>query len=321
MRRAADVLRAGGLVAFPTETVYGVGADATNAAAVAKIFAAKGRPSTNPLIVHVADVDSARRYASEWPGDATRLAEQFWPGPLTLVVPKTSAIVDSVTAGRQTVALRVPDHALALELLGAFGGPVAAPSANKSNHVSPTTAAHVVQELGGTVDVILDGGPCRVGIESTVVDLTGPRPVIFRPGGVPRLEVEAVVGPVDVFGGAVDAAESSASPGQHARHYAPRTPAFRVPFDRSAFTPGQCGVIMPGRRREWRQVRGIRLAILPSNPDEYARLFYSTLRELDRLGLNAIYIGMPPERPEWEAVRDRITRATRPLGGGAGAEG
>src|SRR4051812_1359954 len=182
IRRAAQVLRSGGLVAFPTETVYGLGADATNADAVAKIFAAKGRPSTNPLIVHVADAATARRYATDWPVAASRLAERFWPGPLTLVLPKAMSIVSAVTAGLGTVGLRVPNHPLALQLLQDFSGPVAAPSANRSNRVSPTTAQHVRDELGDSVDVILDGGPCAVGIESTVIDLTtAPRPTLLRP--------------------------------------------------------------------------------------------------------------------------------------------
>jgi len=192
---AADLLRRGGLVAFPTETVYGLGADATNAEAVARIFAVKGRPATNPLIVHVADLETAKRYAATWSDAAQTLAAVWWPGPLTLVVPKTPEIVDAVSAGRPTVALRVPDHPVALELLRAFGGPVAAPSANRSTHVSPTTADHVRQELGDEVDIILDGGPCSVGIESTVLDLTGDRPVILRPGGVTRQKIEAIVGP------------------------------------------------------------------------------------------------------------------------------
>jgi L-threonylcarbamoyladenylate synthase len=198
---AAAVLRRGGLVAFPTETVYGLGADATNADAVTKIFAAKGRPSTNPLIVHVADAAVARRYATAWPPAAAQLADRFWPGPLTLVLPKAPDIVPAVTAGLNTVGLRVPDHPVALQLLREFGGAVAAPSANRSNRVSPTTADHVREELGDAVDLVLDGGPCRVGIESTVLDLTTERPTILRPGGLSREQIEAVVGPVGVADG------------------------------------------------------------------------------------------------------------------------
>jgi L-threonylcarbamoyladenylate synthase len=316
-RAAVAALRAGGLVAFPTETVYGLGADATNPAAVAKIFAAKGRPSTNPLIVHVADLETGRRYAAEWTDAAQTLAAVWWPGPLTLVVPKKPEIVDAATAGRPTVALRVPDHPLALELLREFGGPVAAPSANKSNHVSPTTAAHVYDELGDAVDVVLDGGPCAVGIESTVVDLTGERPVILRPGGVPRRKVEAIVGPVELFAGAVDAANAAASPGQHARHYAPRTPAVRfetpqrgqIKANAPDGTSNGLMVVSPMVvLKKWGPI-----VAMPNSPEMYATNFYAVLRELDAMGLREIYIEMPPARPEWEAVRDRIVRATRPL--------
>ena len=316
-KKAAEVLRAGGLVAFPTETVYGLGADATNPAAVAKIFAAKGRPSTNPLIVHVADAGSARRYATEWPAGAARLAERFWPGPRALVVPKAPAVTDAVTAGRQTVALRVPNHPVALELLRAFGGPVAAPSANKSNHVSPTTAAHVRGELGGSVGVILDGGPCRVGIESTVVDLTGPRPVILRPGGVPRREIEDLVGPVETFSGSLSQHQPATSPGQHARHYAPRTPAYR-------FDPEQYPRIPPtahdGRPNGLVAITSRRplqgwgwMISMAKDPRVYAEHLYQALHNLDAENVATIYVEMPPDRPDWEAVRDRITRATRPL--------
>ncbi|MDB5296114.1 MAG: translation factor, partial [Phycisphaerales bacterium] len=194
--RAVQLLRAGRLVAFPTETVYGLGADATNPTAVARIFAAKGRPATNPLIAHVADAAAARRYASAWPAAADLLAAAFWPGPLTLVLPKDPSVVDAATAGLPSVGLRVPDHPVALDLLRAFGGAVVAPSANRTNRVSPTMADHVRDELGEAVDLILDGGPSAVGIESTVLDLTGDVPRILRPGGVSRARLEAVVGPV-----------------------------------------------------------------------------------------------------------------------------
>ena len=314
---AADLLRRGGLVAFPTETVYGLGADATNAEAVARIFAVKGRPATNPLIVHVADLETAKRYAATWSDAAQTLAAVWWPGPLTLVVPKTPEIVDAVSAGRPTVALRVPDHPVALELLRAFGGPVAAPSANKSTHVSPTTADHVRQELGDEVDIVLDGGPCSVGIESTVLDLTGDRPVILRPGGVARQKIEAIVGPVEVFAGAVDPAERAASPGQHAKHYAPRTPAVR-------FETPQRGLIHPeapdGTPNGLMCVGTIDyvkkygpIVAMSKVPEVYARNFYAVLRELDGMGLRTIFIEVPPDRPEWAAVRDRILRATTPL--------
>lgn len=317
IEKAALVLRAGGLVAFPTETVYGLGADATNPDAVAKIFAAKGRPSTNPLIVHVADIETAKRYAAEWFDAAQTLAAVWWPGPLALVVPKAPTIVDAATAGRPTVALRVPDHPLALEMLRAFGGPVAAPSANKSNHVSPTTAAHVREELGAAVNLVIDGGPCAVGIESTVLDLTGPRPVILRPGGVPRRKIEAIVGPVALFAGATDPAEASASPGQHARHYAPRTPAVRFETPQRGLIRPEApdgtsnGIVLVGGTEDLKKFGPI--VAMPRVPEAYAQHFYAVLRELDAMKLRQILIEMPPARPEWEAVRDRVTRATRPL--------
>jgi L-threonylcarbamoyladenylate synthase len=245
--RAAAILRSGGLVAFPTETVYGLGADATDAAAVQKIFAAKGRPSTNPLICHVPDATVARRYVTSWPDEAEKLADRFWPGPLSLVLPKGDAIPHEVTAGRGTVALRAPKHPLTLSLLRIFDRPLAGPSANKSTHVSPTTAQHVREEFpAGEVDMILDGGPCDVGIESTVLDLSAGRPTILRPGGVSREQIEQVIGPVDLFTGAADPSVAAASPGQHEKHYAPRTPAYR--FDAS-----QRASIRPAVRRSTSQ--------------------------------------------------------------------
>jgi L-threonylcarbamoyladenylate synthase len=314
--QAAAILRSGGLVAFPTETVYGLGADATNAAAVRKIFAAKGRPGTNPLICHVPDADGAKRYAATWPAEATRLAERFWPGPLTLVLPKTEAIVAEATAGKGTVGLRAPNHPLTLELLRQVGLPIAGPSANKSNHVSPTTAQHVREELGDAVDLILDGGPCTVGIESTVLDLSSDRPTILRPGGVSRARIEDVIGPVEVFAGSVAGGVAAASPGQQERHYAPRTPAVRFETSQRGLirpeTDGQPnGVMVVGTIdyvKKWE-----RIVAMPKVPEVYAQNFYAVLRELDAMGLHTIYIEFPPDAPQWAAVRDRIRRATRPL--------
>jgi L-threonylcarbamoyladenylate synthase len=329
VQRAAEVLRRGGLVAFPTETVYGLGADATNPVAVRRIFQAKGRPGTNPLIVHVADAEVARRYAAAWSDAAQRLADAFWPGPLTLVLPKTPDIAPEVTASLATVGLRVPDHALALELLRAFDGPVAAPSANQSTHVSPTTAAHVCDDLGDTVDAILDGGPCAVGIESTVLDLSGPAPRILRPGGVTRERLEAVIGPLELVAARADVATPAASPGQHAVHYAPRTPTQRFEarhrpgveriarrrsheplgflfFGRGDDAPPAGDAGDPPRSRacvRW----------MPTDPAAYARELYASLRDLDGQFLTTIYVEMPPRAPEWTAVRDRLTRAGKPM--------
>ena len=319
--QGAAILQSGGLVAFPTETVYGLGADATNAEAVQKIFAVKGRPSTNPLICHVPDAHVAQRYARVWPPVASQLAATFWPGPLTLVLPKAEDIPHDVTAGRDTVALRAPNHPLTLMLLRILDRPLAGPSANKSSHVSPTTAQHVRDELGGDVDMILDGGSCDVGIESTVLDLSGPRPAILRPGGVTREQIEALIGPIDVFGGAVDPSVAAASPGQHERHYAPRAPAFRFSREQldGVLAAAQDAAHEPGilffgsTPHEAQDIPFRGLGETPQTPREYAQVLYRLLREIDALQPDRIYIEMPPDEPQWTAVRDRIIRATQPL--------
>jgi L-threonylcarbamoyladenylate synthase len=305
IEQAVELLRRGRLVAFPTETVYGLGADATDAHAVARIFAAKGRPSTNPLICHVADESVARQYARRWPAHAAAIAQAFWPGPITLVLPKVNAIPDIVTAGRDTVGLRAPNHPLALELLRAFGKPIAGPSANRSNHISPTTAEHVRNELGDRVDLVLDGGPCAVGIESTVLDLSGDMPAILRPGGVSREQIEAVIGPVSVRHVVVNPNEAAVSPGQHARHYAPMTPAIRVEH-LSARYPADVGLLALSGTDAPVQL------LMPPDPAEYARRFYAALRQLDAMDLRLLVIELPPDTPAWAAVRDRIIRATTP---------
>jgi len=321
--RAVPILLAGGLVAFPTETVYGLGADATNAAAVERIFMAKGRPTTNPLIAHVADEQVARRFAAIWPETAAELARIFWPGPLTLVLPKRpGGIVPQATAGLASVALRSPDHPLALALLRAFNGPLAAPSANRSTHVSPTTAGHVCDELGESVDMILDGGPCRVGIESTVLDLTTAQPTILRPGSVTQEQIERVIGPVRLFAGSVSPDKAAVSPGQQEVHYAPVTPAFR--FEREAINV--LGEWLRDRPRETialfhlsdleitvERDRALRLVAMPASPDRYAAMLYATLRDWDARGIDTIVVEMPPNEPAWLAVRDRLRRATRAI--------
>ncbi len=307
---AIEILRRGGLVAFPTETVYGLGADATNVAAVKRIFELKGRPPTNPLICHVADAQVAQRYARVWPPAAARLSERFWPGPLTLVVPKTDAIPTQVTAGFGSVGLRAPNHSLTLKLLRAFGRPLAGPSANRSSQVSPTTAQHVRDDLGTSVDLVLDGGPCTLGIESTVLDLTA-APVIRRPGGVSREEIEALVGRVEVYRGFVAGDVAAVSPGQHQKHYAPRKPAFRfAPADRGRI-PARQGIVEIGARPTPKREGAV--VAMPDQPALYAQHFYAILRELDSTDLPAIYLQMPPDEPRWAAVRDRLIRATRPL--------
>jgi L-threonylcarbamoyladenylate synthase len=317
IRRAAELLHQGRLVAFPTETVYGLGADATSDAAVRKIFAAKGRPATNPLIVHVADIEAAKRYTTDWSPAAQTLAARYWPGPLTLVLPRTSSIPDVVTAGKQTVGLRAPDHPLALALLRAFDGPIAAPSANRSNRVSPTTAQHVRDELKDSVDLILDGGPCAVGIESTVLDLSTDVPRILRPGAVTRKQIEFILGAVELGERITNEDVAASSPGQHAVHYAPRTPAYRfdtpqrglIQVDEPDGRPN--GLVAVGTRDEVKKWG--RIVAMPREPELYSRHLYEILRELDAMGLAKVFIEMPPDAPEWVAVRDRLIRATQPL--------
>ena len=313
---AVNILRRGGLVAFATETVYGLGADATNSMAVRKIFAAKGRPPTNPLIVHIADAPSARRFTTRWTDEAEQLAARFWPGPITLVLPKALTIVDEVTAGRGSVGLRVPNHPLALQLLRAFDGPMAAPSANRANHVSPTRAEHVRSELGDAVDLVLDGGPCAVGIESTVIDLTGDRPQILRPGGISRQQIEAVIGPVNVFCGSVDLSVAAASPGQGIKHYSPVTPTFHFEIVQrteviNALLATSPIVMLGSAGGSWPST--VRTITMPADPAAYARQLYQTLRSCDEQTSTAIYIELPPDEPQWLAIRDRLLRAASPL--------
>lgn len=318
---AAAALARGGLVAFATETVYGLGAVATDPAAVGRIFEAKGRPSFNPLIVHVDGIDQARAFAGAWPPTAQRLAQAFWPGPLTLIVPKTAAIPDAVTAGGPTVGLRVPAPRVARALIARVGLPVAAPSANRSNRVSPTRAEHVLADLDGRIDLILDSGPTAVGLESTVLNLASDPPRILRPGPIgwerlaPFLDVRESI--------AADASRSEpaapagrlASPGMLSVHYAPRTRAVRVE------SIGRLAEI------DWPERAGL-IGFVPvdptlipegvervefAEPAAAARGLYAALRALDDRRLDLIVVLMPPAGPEWDAPRDRLTRATVPV--------
>ncbi len=291
--RAAALIRAGGLVAFPTETVYGLGANAFDAAAVARIFAAKGRPRQSPLIVHVDSIDMARALVIEWPVAADLLARRHWPGPLTLVLPKQPSIPDIVTAGLATVGLRVPSHPLALALIRAAGVPIAAPSANPFTGLSPTTAEHVRQSLGDAVDMLLDGGPATVGIESTVLSLAGGEPVLLRPGVIPLPEIEALIGSVRIAEHV--GADAHASPGMHPHHYRPRTPLVLLDAGDSA----------PAGRGQW-----LRLGReMPAAPAAYAAALYAELHRLDAQGLDWIAVERPPDTPEWAGVLDRLKRA------------
>ena len=296
---ATAVLAAGNLVAFPTETVYGLGADATSDAAVARVYEAKGRPHFNPLIAHVPDLAAAERLVV-FTGPARQLAQAFWPGPLTLVLERTAGCPVSLlaSAGLDTLAVRVPDHPLALTLLRAFGRAVVAPSANPSGQLSPTTASHVQGALGDKVAVILDGGPCRVGLESTVVDLSGGRPILLRPGGVPAEAVEAILGPLALPGDG-----PLRSPGQLDSHYAPYLP---VRLDATEARPGEAllafGPAAPG---------GLNLSPSGDVVEAAANLF-AFLRRLDRKGLKGIAVMPIPDRGLGRAINDRLRRAAAP---------
>jgi L-threonylcarbamoyladenylate synthase len=311
--RAADVLRGGGLVAFPTETVYGLGANALDGAAVASIFTAKGRPANNPLIVHVGEPLDVAAVASAWPEVAARLAARFWPGPLTLVLPRNDSLPDVVTGGGPTVALRVPAHSVALALLRTAGLPVAAPSANRSSRLSPTQAEHVLRDLDGRIDLVLDGGPCPGGIESTVLDVTVSPPRLLRPGLITQAELEAVTGPI-LAGKAPGRGKALPSPGMLPRHYAPRTPLECVEGDGRRRVEELC---REGRRVGWVTTSrlaegppGCALCVLPDHPSGFAAELYAVLHELDRAGLDLIVVDLPPCTAEWLAVRDRLRRAS-----------
>lgn len=321
VQQAAEILRRGGLVAFPTETVYGLGANALDAAAVGRIFEAKGRPATNPIIVHTADAGQLTSVADlgalmrpRSPDDVKRLAERFWPGPFTLVLPKRDVVPDIVTAGGSTVAVRVPGHPVALALLKSVDVPLAAPSANRSMELSPTTAEHVLRGLGGRIDMILDAGPTTSGIESTVLDLTSDPPRILRPGLVTAAEIEAVIGPIARSEHALAGASGSVqkSPGMMAKHYAPRAHLELANDDGRSRVEELVG---SGKRVGWltwlhvADVAGAVRHTMPSNAVEYAARLYAVLHDLDDAGVDRIIVALPPDGEEWLAIGDRLRRA------------
>jgi len=303
IEHAAALLRQGKLVAFPTETVYGLGANALDAAAVARIFEVKGRPSTSPIIVHVSGAEMARSVAAEWPPSAKMLADKFWPGPLTLVLRKQPAVPALVTAGLDTVGVRMPAHPVALALIAAAQIPIAAPSANRFTQLSPTTAEHVRRGLGDRVDYILDGGPCSVGIESTVLSLTGAGPVLLRPGGIPRAQIEDLLGPIAEQTEAT--AKAHPSPGMHRRHYSPRTRLLLV--SNGEVPQSGSGAYLQLHSPPQTKVR--RVVVMPGEAAAYGSQLYRTLHELDCGDYDWIVVEPPPDTPEWEAVRDRLRRA------------
>lgn len=315
IQRAVQLLRQGELVALPTETVYGLGADALNPDAVAKIFAAKGRPSDHPLIVHLADASQIMTWAREVPKDAIALARAFWPGPLTLILKRDESVPDLVTGGQDTVGLRVPNHPVALELLRAFGSGVAAPSANRFGRISPTTAAHVRQELGERVALILDGGACAVGLESTIVDLSRGVPVILRPGAIGADDIARVLGRRPRLRGEVEAgnaAEEGATPrvsGALAAHYAPRTPLELVATDALAAQARPGDAVLARCAAPASLAEGVAWAQAPADPAGYGHDLYARLRSLDESGAARILVEAPPASPDWAAVADRLGRA------------
>jgi L-threonylcarbamoyladenylate synthase len=327
---AVEVLRRGGLVAFPTETVYGLGANAANPEAVDRIFAVKGRPRSHPVIVHLAESTAIKEWAADVPQDAWTLADAFWPGPLTLILPRADHVPDAVTGGAGTVGLRVPNQPLALELLAAFGGGIAAPSANRFGRVSPTTAAHVRADLGTDVDLILDGGPCAIGVESTIVDLSQARPRVLRLGGLSVEALSEALGhPVEVTAVAAatatttspasrpaggDTVDAVPAPGTLPSHYAPEA---RVEVVEAEAVAGRAATLLREGRRVGllapRRIEGLPAGLdaLPpaGGPQAFAKCLYQRLREADRRGLDVLLAVAPPERGVGAAVADRLRRA------------
>jgi len=312
IERAVALLCAGELVAFPTETVYGLGADARNCAAVAKIYAVKGRPADHPLIVHLPDAAHLDAWARDISPAARAVAEKFWPGPLTLILKRHPDVPDCVTGGQDTVGLRVPNHPLALALLKAFAekgsGGIAAPSANKFGRISPTTAQHVRDDLGDAVALVLDGGPCPVGIESTIVDMSGERTVILRPGMISAVDLGLFLGRMPEVKGN---AHSVKTPGAHAKHYAPRTPLLLVPDDtvavavRTALGKGEKIAVLAPYPAPIGHPLIVAWEMAPKTEKEFARTLYATLRRLDAAGADLIIV----QRPPWPALIDRLKRA------------
>ncbi|QBR70377.1 threonylcarbamoyl-AMP synthase [Beijerinckiaceae bacterium] len=301
---AARLLRCGGLVAFPTETVYGLGADATSAAAVARIYAAKARPEFNPLIAHVANLEAAQEQGI-FSSEALGLAKAFWPGPLTLVVPLApqATVCAAARAGQQNIALRVPAHSVALAVISAAGRPLAAPSANRSGRVSPVTAAHVAEDLAGEIDLILDGGRCPMGLESTVVDCLETPPRLLRPGGISRAEIEAVLG---FQLGKSEASKELRSPGLLQSHYAPRA---KLRLDADSLAEGEAGLDFGGVFAGEKNV----LDLSPRRDlAEAAANFFSFLRELDARAPRRIAVAPIPHEGLGEAINDRLVRAAAP---------
>jgi L-threonylcarbamoyladenylate synthase len=312
VRQAAELLRRGELVAFPTETVYGLGASAENADAVRAMFAAKGRPVDHPVIVHLADSQQIGDWAVEIPSQARALAARFWPGPMTLILRRSWRASDLVTGGLDTVGLRVPAHPVAQALLREFGGAIAAPSANRFGRVSPTQASHVLQEMDGLVALVLDAGPCQVGLESTIIDLASSQPAILRPGGITADEIAAALG--SAVGGA--GANAPRASGSLSSHYAPRArvelveQAQLVARAQQLAASGQHVAILS--REPLAVPAGVSVLPLPADPAELARALYATLRQVDALGCDVVLTSLPEARGIGEAITDRLRKAAGP---------
>ncbi len=329
IEQAAALLRAGELIGLPTETVYGLAADALNPDAVRKIFSAKGRPADHPLIVHLPDASSLPEWACDIPDEAFLLAQACWPGPLTLILKKSAAVPVEVTGGQPTVGVRVPNHPVALALLRAFGSGVAAPSANRFGRISPTTAAHVRDELGDRVAMVLDGGPCAIGIESTIVDLSRGQPVILRPGAVSAEDIAAIIGRRTAHRGEITAVANNETSddtprvsGSLAAHYAPVTPLLLVAAGELSATLAEHigkgkNVAVLARHEPSMPQPGVVWSRAPADAAGFAQTLYARLRQLDQSGVDLIIIEAPPDSPQWHALNDRLTRAAT----GAGISG
>lgn len=312
IKHAAQLLQQGRLVAFPTETVYGLGADASNPCAVNRIFQAKGRPADHPLIVHISNIDKLNDWAINIPEAAKILATHFWPGPLALILNKQPGVLLEVTGGQDTVGLRVPNHPIALALLKTFNGGIAAPSANRFCRISPTQSNHVKAELGNKVDFILEGGSCQVGVESTIIDLSGDNPTLLRPGHITRLEIETLL---DTELSINSQQTEIRAPGMMALHYAPTTLAKIYP---SELLPAIVGKLCYDRKKigllSYKQQLNINSQVsiinMPKEANTYAQNLYAALRELDSLQLDLILIEQPPESELWQAINDRLFKAT-----------
>ncbi len=303
IQEAARLILSGQLVAFPTETVYGLGANAFDPAAIERVYAAKERPASSPLIVHACSIEMVRGLVREWPESAEQLARAFWPGPLTLVLSKSAVISERLTAGLDTVAVRIPSHPVALALIREAGVPIAAPSANRFTQLSPTTAEHVRKSLGERVAMVLDGGPCEVGIESAVVSLAGKNAVLLRPGMISQADLEGVIGKVESV--AADVTSAHPSPGMHPKHYSPKT--LLVLVENGVLPRDGKGAYL--WIREPAQAKAEHSVEMPIDPAGYAANLYAVLHQIDAQGWDWIAVERPPSGAIWAGIRDRLERA------------